>query len=95
MVSEDEDKSIAQTCLREMEEEIGIGHNQASVLGVLRCNWGEVCIASLVVLLPSKTSFQLILASLYLGAPFSRSCSNSSCMLLGRNGRDSTKSQPE
>ena len=29
MVSEDEDKSIAQTCLREMEEEIGIGHNQA------------------------------------------------------------------
>ena len=43
MVSEDEDKSIAQTCLREMEEEIGIGHNQASVLGVLRCNWGEVC----------------------------------------------------
>ena len=42
MVSEDEDKSIAQTCLREMEEEIGIGHNQATVLGVLRCNWGEV-----------------------------------------------------
>ena len=39
---EDEDKSIAQTCLREMEEEIGIGHNQATVLGVLRCNWGEV-----------------------------------------------------
>lgn len=42
MVSENEDKSIAQTCLREMEEEIGIGHNSANVLGVLRCNWGEV-----------------------------------------------------
>lgn len=36
------DKSIVQTCLREMEEEIGIGHNATAVLGVLRCNWGEV-----------------------------------------------------
>eukprot|EP01082_Thalassiosira_pseudonana_P014254 g12982.t1.1.5e17418b g12982 g12982.t1 contig7:606246-607261(+) len=42
MVSEGGDKSIVQTCLREMEEEIGIEHNSASVLGVLRCNWGEV-----------------------------------------------------
>lgn len=42
MVSEGGDKSIVQTCLREMEEEIGIGHNAANVLGVLRCNWGEV-----------------------------------------------------
>lgn len=42
MVSEGDDKTIIQTCLREMEEEIGIGHNAVSVLGVLRCNWGEV-----------------------------------------------------
>ncbi|KAL9184170.1 hypothetical protein ACHAXT_002256 [Thalassiosira profunda] len=42
MVSEEGDKSIVQTCLREMEEEIGIGHRATSVLGVLRCNWGEV-----------------------------------------------------
>ncbi|KAL7540633.1 hypothetical protein ACHAXR_011554 [Thalassiosira sp. AJA248-18] len=42
MVSGAEDKSIVQTCLREMEEEIGIGHNATAVLGVLRCNWGEV-----------------------------------------------------
>ena len=42
MVSEGDDKSIVQTCLREMEEEIGIAQNAANVLGVLRCNWGEV-----------------------------------------------------
>ena len=42
MVSDTEDKSIVQTCLREMEEEIGIGPSAASVLGILRCNWGEV-----------------------------------------------------
>lgn len=42
MVSEGGDRSIVQTCLREMEEEIGIGHNAVTVLGVLRCNWGEV-----------------------------------------------------
>jgi 8-oxo-dGTP pyrophosphatase MutT (NUDIX family) len=42
MVSVGGDRSIVQTCLREMEEEIGIGHNAATVLGVLRCNWGEV-----------------------------------------------------
>lgn len=41
-MSEGGDRSIVQTCLREMEEEIGIGHNAATVLGVLRCNWGEV-----------------------------------------------------
>ena len=95
MVSEDEDKSIAQTCLREMEEEIGIGHNQATVLGVLRCNWGEVC---LLILFSCSTALKRVHTnrsfSVYLGAPFSRSCSNSSCMLLGRIGRDSTKSQP-
>ena len=42
MVSDGADKSIVQTCLREMEEEIGIGHHATTVLGVLRCNWGEV-----------------------------------------------------
>ncbi|KAL3788606.1 hypothetical protein HJC23_005265 [Cyclotella cryptica] len=42
MVSEGGDKSIVQTCLREMEEEIGIEPAAATVLGVLRCNWGEV-----------------------------------------------------
>lgn len=42
MVSVGGDRSIVQTCLREMEEEIGIGHNAVTVLGVLRCNWGEV-----------------------------------------------------
>jgi len=42
MVSQRADASIVQTCLREMEEEIGIGHEEARVLGVLRCNWGEV-----------------------------------------------------
>lgn len=41
MVSAASDKSIVATCLREMNEEIeGIG--EATVLGVLRCNWGEV-----------------------------------------------------
>jgi len=42
MVSDQTDSSIVQTCLREMEEEIGIGSDDATVLGVLRCNWGEV-----------------------------------------------------
>lgn len=42
MVSEGVDKSIVQTCVREMEEEIGIGHHNTTVLGILRCNWGEV-----------------------------------------------------
>ncbi len=42
MVSEGGDKSIVQTCLREMEEEIGFAMNAAHVIGVLRCNWGEV-----------------------------------------------------
>lgn len=42
MVSEGDDKTIIQTCLREMDEEIGVGSESATVLGVLRCNWGEV-----------------------------------------------------
>ena len=42
MVSQGDDKSIVQTCLREMEEEIGVDPSSVNVLGVLRCNWGEV-----------------------------------------------------
>jgi len=43
MVSSDIDQSIASTCLREMQEEIpGIDLDKVVVLGVLRCNWGEV-----------------------------------------------------
>ena len=45
MVSTINDSSIVATCLREMEEEIpGISVEQGdvTVLGVFRCNWGEV-----------------------------------------------------
>ena len=42
MVSVGDDKSIVVTCLREMEEEIGIRQENVIVLGTLRCNWGEV-----------------------------------------------------
>lgn len=56
MVSEGGDKSIVQTCLREMEEEIGIEPSTATVLGVLRCNWGEVCYSLLVLLVHDETA---------------------------------------
>jgi 8-oxo-dGTP pyrophosphatase MutT (NUDIX family) len=42
MASGIEDTSIVATCLREMNEEIVGLPEPASVLGVLRCNWGEV-----------------------------------------------------
>ena len=51
MVCSVADKTIVETCLREMQEEIGgldfdyhraTGGHGISVLGVLRCNWGEV-----------------------------------------------------
>ena len=43
MVCETNDQSIVATCLREMEEEIpSIQRHHVTVLGVLRCNWGEV-----------------------------------------------------
>uniref|UniRef100_A0A7S2EIB7 Nudix hydrolase domain-containing protein n=1 Tax=Trieres chinensis TaxID=1514140 RepID=A0A7S2EIB7_TRICV len=43
MVSIGDDKSIVSTCLREMYEEIdGLDQGLVTVLGVLRCNWGEV-----------------------------------------------------
>jgi hypothetical protein len=51
MVCEMSDRSIVETCLREMKEEIGgldfefhhekTGSQGVSVLGILRCNWGE------------------------------------------------------
>jgi 8-oxo-dGTP pyrophosphatase MutT (NUDIX family) len=51
MVCEASDKTIVETCLREMKEEIGGfefdyhhetgGSHGVSVLGILRCNWGE------------------------------------------------------
>jgi nudix motif 8 len=36
------DSSILDTCLRELEEEVGIDPNKVDVLGILRCDWGEV-----------------------------------------------------
>lgn len=42
MASSIEDTSIVATCLREMHEEIEGLTEPTSVLGVLRCNWGEV-----------------------------------------------------
>jgi len=53
MVCNVSDKTIVETCLREFKEEIrgldfeyhqngGVGADGVSVLGVLRCNWGEV-----------------------------------------------------
>lgn len=56
MVCSVADKTIVETCLREMKEEIGglafdfhssdqkqtMGGSGINVLGVLRCNWGEV-----------------------------------------------------
>jgi nudix motif 8 len=43
MVCNMNDRSIVATCLREMKEEIGgLSHQHVQVLGILRCNWGEV-----------------------------------------------------
>lgn len=44
MVCSLNDQTIVSTCLREMQEEIGgLGNSKDfTVLGVLRCNWGEV-----------------------------------------------------
>ena len=42
MASSEIDGSIVGTCLREMHEEIEGLPQSGSVLGVLRCNWGEV-----------------------------------------------------
>lgn len=42
MVDEGVDSTIVQTSLREMYEELGIPPERADVLGILRCDWGEV-----------------------------------------------------
>lgn len=43
MVCQINDQNIVGTCLREMQEEIGgLDSNNIQVLGVFRCNWGEV-----------------------------------------------------
>ena len=47
MVCDVQDRDIVSTCLREMKEEIGgLGddddHDKFDVLGVFRCNWGEI-----------------------------------------------------
>jgi ADP-ribose pyrophosphatase YjhB (NUDIX family) len=43
MVCSVADRTIVATCLREMQEEIaGIDIDNTTVLGVFRCNWGEV-----------------------------------------------------
>ncbi len=58
MVSNTTDRTIVETCLREMKEEIGGfnfeyhrdrgGTHGVSVLGTLRCNWGEGKLVSFV-----------------------------------------------
>jgi nudix motif 8 len=42
MVCTMNDQTIVATCLREMQEEIGGLDHDPQVLGVFRCNWGEV-----------------------------------------------------
>ncbi len=43
MVCDVQDPSIVSTCLREMKEEInGLPDEPVDVLGVLRCNWGDI-----------------------------------------------------
>merc|ERR1711988_1236108 len=42
MVSRGTDKNIVSTCLREMREEIEGLPEDTEVLGVFRCNWGDV-----------------------------------------------------
>eukprot|EP00638_Chattonella_subsalsa_P010004 CAMPEP_0117742612 /NCGR_PEP_ID=MMETSP0947-20121206/5646_1 /TAXON_ID=44440 /ORGANISM="Chattonella subsalsa, Strain CCMP2191" /LENGTH=330 /DNA_ID=CAMNT_0005559161 /DNA_START=108 /DNA_END=1097 /DNA_ORIENTATION=- len=39
---DDHDDNIVETCLREMEEEIGISQDTVEILGVLRCDWSEI-----------------------------------------------------
>lgn len=59
------DRTIVETCLREMKEEIGgfdFEHHGVSVLGILRCNWGEVHHLVGVAVTPVVCSFSQDLA---------------------------------
>ena len=38
----DDDNTINDTALRELQEEMGIRKDDVEVLGVLRCDWSEV-----------------------------------------------------
>ncbi|VEU33896.1 unnamed protein product [Pseudo-nitzschia multistriata] len=72
MVCETADRTIVETCLREMKEEIGGfdfeyhrdkgGTHGVSVLGTLRCNWGEVHHLVGVAVTPVVCSFNQDLA---------------------------------
>lgn len=72
MVCEAADRTIVETCLREMKEEIGGfdfeyhrdtgGTHGVSVLGILRCNWGEVHHLVGVAVTPVVCSFNQDLA---------------------------------
>lgn len=42
MLDKETDQNIIKAGLREMEEEIGVAADHASVLGILRCDWAEV-----------------------------------------------------
>jgi len=39
---DEQDDNVVETCLREVREEIGIPDTTVEILGVLRCDWGEV-----------------------------------------------------
>ncbi|KAL0583711.1 hypothetical protein ABG067_006387 [Albugo candida] len=46
------DRSIEETCLREMEEEVGLKPDRVHVLGVLRCDWSNVASITGVAVTP-------------------------------------------
>ncbi|OQR89945.1 hypothetical protein THRCLA_22611 [Thraustotheca clavata] len=46
------DNCIEDTCLREMEEEVGVPASQVNVLGVLRCDWSNVASITGVAVTP-------------------------------------------
>nr|CCA17239.1 conserved hypothetical protein [Albugo laibachii Nc14] len=46
------DRSIQETCLREMEEEVGLKPDRIHVLGILRCDWSNVASITGVAVTP-------------------------------------------
>ncbi|KAF0694973.1 Aste57867_14196 [Aphanomyces stellatus] len=46
------DMCIESTCLREMEEEVGVPSSQVNVLGILRCDWTNVASITGVAVTP-------------------------------------------